>query len=109
MDRGKIGKIQIWIGCILLLITIISSVTIIKNIYLDNLIHNVQIIRSSWKDVSEKTNGTSIGVAGHVIGDVIIEATIVKTTGFIFIANILILIVLSIILIMQGLININEK
>ncbi|MFH1727889.1 MAG: hypothetical protein ABIA04_05665 [Pseudomonadota bacterium] len=110
MEIKKIGKIQIWIGCIILLITIISSVIIVRNVYFDTLTESVAGMTSVWGDVaSRQINGTSIGVEGHVISFIVTEATIFKMTLSVFVTCALILVVLSIILITQGLANLNRK
>jgi len=109
MNIKKIGKIQIWIGCILLLVTIVSSILIIKNMYIGGLIGGVETITKTWGEVVRETNSTIIGIEGHVVSTLITESMIFRTTIFIFGACALILIVLSIILITQGLVNINRK
>jgi len=109
MDTKKIGKIQVWIGCILLFATIVSSILIVKNIYIDTLVKGVATTAEEWGDSVKQINGTSIGASAHVVSFVVTEATIFKMTLSVFITCALIVAILSIILITQGLVNLNRK
>jgi len=112
MDIQKIGKIQITIGIILLLVAVIGSVFIVKETYLQTLVDGTVGMVNTWGDVSEglrELNETSMITVGHVTSDLIIEESVVKTTGAVFIACTLILIALSAILILQGLANLNRR
>lgn len=109
VTKEKIGKIQFYLGILLLLVTIIGSIFIIKNVYIGALVTGVEGTMATWGEVSQEINGTLIGVSGHVVSNVILQGQIVETTVFLYGASALILIVLSIILILQGLANQSKR
>jgi len=103
ITKRTIGKVQVVIGIILFVTVLISSFFIIKNVYLGSLILDVEGITGTWGQVEREINGTTIGVVGHVISNVLLQSQIVKTTATLFGASALILLVLSIIIFLQGL------
>jgi len=109
VTKQKIGKIQFYIGIILLLITIIGSFFIVKNVYFGTLINGVLKATAAWGDVGREINGTSIGIIGHVISNNILQSQIIKTSLALFGACVLILITLSVMMILQGLANQSKK
>jgi hypothetical protein len=109
MERETVGKIQIGVGCALLLITIVGSMLVINYGFMTDLVKGISSISQSWSGVRNQINGTSIGLQGHLVSYVVLDSTIVKSAEYIFLAEILILIALSAILILQGLANISKR
>lgn len=109
LTKKQVGKIQLVLGIIFFIATIISSVLIIKNIYIGTLITGTGGTTAVWTKVSQEINATSIGVEGLVVSNVILEAQIFKTTVYLFGWISVVLLVLSIMLILQGLSNFTTK
>jgi cell division protein FtsL len=111
MDKSTIGKIQIWFGCIIILITIVGSI-ILVNLNLKAYNTNGEATISSWMNVmkeQKETNNLEYNISiSHIRSYERINTTIIETAGSIFVLNLLILLVLSIILITQGLVNIKQ-
>ena len=105
ITKEKIGKIQFYVGILLLLVTIIGSIFIIKNAYIGNFVKGVRSTTDAWEEVNNEINGTNIGIMGHVRSYVILQGQIFATTSILFITSVLILIILSIMMILQGLAN----
>ena len=108
INKKQIGRIQIIIAVVLFIATIISSIFIIKNVYIGVWNTGVSDITDTWGKVSQEINGTSIGLAGQVVANVVLQGQIVKTTMYLFGACDVILLILSIILFLQGLTNITK-
>ncbi len=106
MKIKTIGKIQFILGCFLLISILFSSIFITERVYLDNLEDDSKAIMDEWKNVIEKSNETNINVAGHVVSNIFILTSIYRTTGFVFVACMFVGGILSIILILEGLVNI---
>jgi len=109
ITKKKIGKIQIALGLILFCIVVVSSIFIIKEVYIGGLIVGVTGIAKGWADVANQINGTTIGLTGHVVSDVIHQSQIIKANGYVFLMCAFTLVVLSMILFLQGLANIAKK
>lgn len=109
MKVKTIGKIQFFLGCFLLISIIFSSFFISEKIYVNKLENGIDNIIDEWKNVVEKSNETDIDIAGHLVSDTYILASIYLTTWYVFMACIIIAGILSIILILQGLVNINRN
>ncbi|MBS3158368.1 hypothetical protein J4206_03700 [Candidatus Woesearchaeota archaeon] len=106
---NKIGKLQLVIGIIILLSSIIGGYLIVKNFYYDTQIYNAKALTDIWANEIKDHPGSNIGVTGHVATSLILEGSILKTNFVVFVIGIIILIVLSIILILQGLVNIYKE
>ncbi|MBT3405970.1 hypothetical protein HN419_02265 [Candidatus Woesearchaeota archaeon] len=104
ITKERIGKIQFYFGILLLVATIIGSIFIIKYVYIGAVITGAGIT-GVWGEVSQGTNGTLIGISGHLVSNLMLQAQVIKTTMFLYGTCALVLIVLSIILILQGLVN----
>jgi len=120
MKVQTIGKIQLILGVIILVVSIIFLIWGIKNIYYDTITVNAGQVTSTWGEVINTTpyvNYTAdpasftvkTTIMGHVISGLLGMSTTVKTTMYIFGTNMVILMVLSIILILQGLANLSRK
>jgi len=107
MKIKTIGKIQIIIGIILLVATIIWSIGIIQYDYLTIQKNNVNTITETWKDVANMTNGTDWSIMGHVIDAVTTQSTITHATIYLFGLCSAILLILAIMFILQGLVNLS--
>ena len=109
MNLKTIAKIQLRIGILLLIVAVIGGVWVIQNIYIEGtLLRGDAGITSQWTKVSQETDGTSIGIAGHVVSDIILLASIVKTTMYLFGACAFIVAVLGVMLILEGLANLKK-
>ncbi len=93
----------------MLIATAISSTLIIKNVYIGALITGVSGTTATWGEVSQEINATSIGIKGLVVSNVVLQGQIIKTTMYLFGICSLILVVLSVVLILQGLANRSQK
>ncbi len=106
MKAKTLGKIQLILGVIFLIMIIIGSLYVVKKVYVDNFVWSSKQILDASKDFKELNKDIDITASGHVYqvaADIIILRTIVSTTGILFITCMLIVIMLSIILIFQGL------
>lgn len=111
VDRKKIGKIQFYLGIALLVITIIGSIVVIKS-SLGSFVDGVSSETGTWGEVSNKLGeGSAEGtlIEGMVVSELITQGLVVKTAGFMFGTSALILLVLSVMLILQGLANQSKK
>lgn len=109
INKKKIGKIQFYIGLILLLATIIGSIFIVNNIYIGTLVAGVEEVSTTWGEVGQEMNGTLIGIDSQVISNVVLQVQILKTTLSLYGVCALILIVLSLMMMLQGLANQSRK
>ncbi|GEM_PF-2051625 len=114
LTKKQIGKIQLTLGIFLFIATIISSVLIIKYIYLGSLVRSVSGVTGTLIEASKELNATSTGIikgliTPEVVSFMTIISLVVITTMFIFGICALILLTLSIILILQGLSNLAIK
>lgn len=109
LTKKQIGKIQLMLGIIFFIATIISSIGIIKEVYIGTLIKGVSSTTVAWSEVEQEINATAIGIKGLVTSNVIFQAEIIKTTMWLFGWISVALLVLSIILILQGLSNLTTK
>jgi hypothetical protein len=105
LNKIKIGKIQFYFGIVLLVFTIIVSIFIIKGVFFETLTNGIESTTSAWSGIEQELENKEMGVMGHIVSNVVLQGMIIKTTGFLFFACALILVVLSIILILQGLAN----
>ncbi|MBT4604112.1 hypothetical protein HOC01_00595 [archaeon] len=109
--KQKIGKIQFYLGIILLVVTIIGSVVIFKGV-LNSFADGVSSETSTWGEVSDKLGEGSPEnemISGIIVGDLVTQGLVVKASGFIFGTCTLILLIMSVMLILQGLTNQSKK
>jgi len=109
MTRKKIGKIQFWVGILLFLVMMISSVFIIKNVYIGSLVAGVEQTVATWSEVIEENEETVEGLNGQIVANVVLQGQIIKTTMFLYGLGVLIVVVLSVMLVLQGLANQSKK
>ncbi len=109
ITKEKIGKIQFYLGILLLLVTIVGSIFIIKNVYIGNLVKGVGKSTDAWTEVTKEINGTNIGIMGHISSNIALQGTLFANTAILFITCVLILITLSMMMILQGLANQSKK
>ncbi len=109
ITKEKIGKIQFYFGILLLLVTIFGSIYVINVIFLGTYIDGLESLSSTWDFIGQNINGTDIGIGGHVASNLILQSHIIKTAAYLFGACALILVTLSIIMILQGLVNQTNK
>ncbi|HLC90475.1 MAG TPA: hypothetical protein VJI15_01790 [Candidatus Nanoarchaeia archaeon] len=109
LKKRSIAKIQLWAGLILFFLTIASSIFIVKEFYIGKLVQGVTSTTSTWGEIAQQINGTEIGLMGLVVSNVILQGEIMGATGYIFIACSIILVILSLMLILQGLYNLSKK
>ena len=98
-------------GVLLLVITIIGS-SIAINHALKIFVDAVSNQTEEWYEIGENldsNNSQTILIPGILIGDLVTQGLIVKIGGLIFGACVLILVVLSIMLILQGLCHQSKK
>lgn len=111
LKKQTIGKIQLYLGIILFVITLVGSILIVQSA-LSLFVDAVDNETTNWGDIQNKLTADSPEhtlIMGFVIGDILTQGLIMKVGGFIFGACVLILIVLSLILILQGLANQSKK
>lgn len=111
MKNQNIAKLQLALGTILLIMIIIGSVYAVKKVYMDNFVWSSQQILDASKHFKELNKDVDMTASGHVYqvtADIIILRTVVFTTGVLFIACMLIAMILSMILIFQGLNNVRK-
>jgi hypothetical protein len=109
ITKEKIGKVQFYLGILIFVITIISSIFIVKNVYIGSLIMGVESTTTTWSEVSQEINVTQIGMQGHLVSNIMLQGQIIKTTMYLYGICALLLIVLSVILVLQGLANQSKK
>ncbi|HIH42266.1 TPA: hypothetical protein HA246_01340 [Candidatus Woesearchaeota archaeon] len=105
----NIGKIQLVIGIIILLSSVIGSYLIFKNFYVETLTGNTKALTDTWTGEIKDRPDNDIGVTGHVATSIILNGLILKTNFVVFVVGIIILVVLSLTLILQGLVNIYKE
>ena len=118
-NRRIIGKIQLIIGIILFLVTIVSSIFIVKSFYIETLVEGIESSTRTWGEVNtgqmtkeELKSGMEIEtneITGHVVDSVIIQGEIIKTTGVVFLTLSFVLVILALMFVLQGLANLGEK
>ena len=111
VTKQKIGKIQFYLGIAMLVITIIGSIVVVKS-FLGSFVDGVSGETGTWGEVSNKLGeGSAEGtlIEGMVVSELITQGLVVKAAGFIFGACTLILLIMSVMLILQGLANQSKK
>lgn len=108
MKIQKIGKIQLISGSIILTIALLISIFGF-NFYIKSLTTSINGVSETWNFETKKYNNTEIEVMGHVMSDLSIMGLDTRNALPLFLTNCILLISLSIILILQGLVNINKE
>ena len=111
MKAKTLGKVQLLVGIIFLILIIIGSVYAVKKVYVDNLLFSFKQITAAEQDFKELNKNIDIkatGYAFHFISYIVIIRTIALFTGTLFIMCAIISVMLSIMLIMQGLAKTKE-
>ncbi len=108
MKEKTIGKIQVCVGIIILLTTIVCSIFIINNYYLGPAKEGDEVLLSVF-NVSTSSGTISHEVAKELLPPIMIRGMVLKTAIYNFIASAAIIAVLSIIIILQGLANMSRK
>ena len=111
VDKIKIGKIQVCLGIILFIITIIGSIVIINN-FIELFVEANSNEAITWGEISDKLSNESAEgalIKGLVVSEIVTKALILKTAEFIFGMSAFILLVLSTMLILQGLANQSKR
>lgn len=109
VNLKKIGKIQFYFGIILLISVIVGSIFIVKEIYIGTLMTSIESATSVWSQFAQETNSSSTEITSHLIPFLMSQASIFRMTLCLYGLGALILIVLSIMLILQGLANQSRK
>lgn len=112
MKIKTVGKIQLIIGVTLFIITLISSLWFLQNIYRGDLVTSLTRLTNTWRELGETVNATTIIEnlgEEHLIAYVGLETDIFKIASYLFIVGIANFLLLSVILILEGLVNISRK
>jgi|GEM_PF-3337841 len=105
MKAKTLGKIQLIIGVIFLIMTIMCSVYAVKKVYVDNLLLSANQISAAervFQELNENIDITATGYAFHFTSYLVIIRTIALFTGTLFIMCSIIAVMLSIMFILQG-------
>ncbi|MBT4935353.1 hypothetical protein HOL21_04320 [Candidatus Woesearchaeota archaeon] len=111
VTKQKIGKVQFYLGIILLIITIIGSIVLFKSM-LSSYVDGVSSETTTWTDASKilgEGSPENEMIVGILLSDVITQGLIVRSFGYIFGASALILLIMSVMLILQGLANQSKR
>ena len=109
MKKKTIGKIQLILGIILLLSAIIGSIFVTKYFY-TNLEDGVQGIAESWSKDFTRLNITSDDhPMSQLVGNIFVQSRLFRYGTIIFFTNVAIIVILSLILMLQGLYNLSKK
>lgn len=110
VNRKNIGRIQVYFGIFLLVITFLGTIFIVKDT-LEVYIKNVQNEANSWTESTTKL-GTESNQSGLIpllpamlSSNLLTQGLILRTLAILFSSAVLILLVLGIMLILQGLSN----
>lgn len=109
MKKETAGKIQIVIGCVLLLIAIIGSIFIVKYYFWDRLESSGVSLMTEYGKTCDRINCSETDASVNIVSSLMLESTIISTVGVTFIFSALTLMAVSVVLITQGLININKR
>lgn len=111
MTKSKIGTIQFYLGIVLLVVTIVGCIVAMENVF-DSFVNAVGDETETWGEISEKVvegSAESELITGILVGDLITQGLVVRVAGVVFAACVLILLMLSVMLILQGLANRAKK
>lgn len=100
MKKEDIAKIQLYLGVLLLIVTLIGSFCIFRNVYLGKLVDGVHSTSANWEEVQDTTG---VDVSGDLSSDLITFGMITWNNMFAFGAIALVLVIQSVMLILQGL------
>lgn len=110
LNKQKVGKIQVIAGIILMLVTIIGSYVVMNQIYQGILVNGAFAITEKWGDAADPDGDdipqeTDEKMIAEVTSIMIIISSIYKYALYLFGLGACILLVLSGMLILQGLVN----
>lgn len=106
MKAKNIGKMQLIIGIAFLILIVIISVFIVKYAFIDNLVlsgNRISDYLQTFKEANPDINMTASGYNFHFVSYLVILKTNWIIAGALFAMCLLIAVMLSLILILQGL------
>lgn len=106
MKTKTLGKIQLLIGVIFLIVIIAGSMYAVKEVYADNLLFSAKQIvlaEQNFKELNKNIDMTATGYVFHTTSYLVIIRMVALFTGTLFIMCSIIAVILSIMLIFQGL------
>jgi hypothetical protein len=104
MKTKTIGKIQLVLGIIFLILVLVSGIIIVK-INFDNFIKGIESVSKEYSQLKNAPN-VDLESSGHVFDSAyhgFLGTLIIYTSGALFVMQALTAIILSILLIFQGL------
>jgi hypothetical protein len=101
MNKKKLGKIQIIIGCFFLVVAVLALIFGIR-FMIDGFVDVNLSITGGWGDVSMELNSTNPKIMGHVISDATTNAFVFRQTAILFLVGCTIILLMSIMLITEG-------
>jgi hypothetical protein len=111
ITKQKIGKVQFYLGILLFVITIISSVVLFK-VTLTAFVNGVTNETGTWEEIDNNLvegSPESEVIYGVMVSGLLTQGLVVRTFGYVFGACTLILLIMSIMLMLQGLANQAKK
>lgn len=120
MNTRTVGKLQIWVGSIFLILTIIGAI-FVGNFYYNNFVHSSSKLTEAWgyegnasNDFYNNTNLPEedivpVPIFGHMVSYLVINTATFLTSAPQIAGIILILLLLSLMMIFQGLANFSKN
>ena len=106
LNKRQIGKIQICLGVLLILATIIGAYFVMTILfYQKNLATGASVMSEYWGEDAQQYDSLNLEIQAHSITGLILLSDIYNIGSYIFYLGCIIMIVLSFILILQGLAN----
>jgi hypothetical protein len=106
LNKRQIGKIQICLGVLLILATIIGAYFVMTILfYQKNLATGASVMSEYWGEDAQQYDSLNLEIQAHSITGLILLSEIYNIGSYIFYLGCIIMIVLSFILILQGLAN----
>jgi hypothetical protein len=103
MKTKTTGKIQLIVGILFLIIILMGGILTFKIVYSENLGKNLEAMAEATNNLKQLNSTDIYGVElVNFVAYMLIEKSIFFTTGALFIINMLIAVILSTILILQG-------
>lgn len=106
MKAKTIARIQLILGIAFLILIIASSVFIVKKAFMDNVVwgaNQISDAQQAFKEANPSIDMTASGYTFHFVSHIVTMRTIAIMIGALFIMCLLIAVMLSMILILQGL------